>query len=118
MATPYISIAKISKSFSPVHALKSVNLTVYPSKIHALLKKNGAGKSTLIKVLSKIHKPTKSTITINNISYNKLNHKLAAQLSIKIIYQKLSVINKLTVLKNLYISRHLTKKICSVNIIN
>lgn len=28
MATPYISMAGIGKSFGPVHALKSVNLTV------------------------------------------------------------------------------------------
>lgn len=80
MATPYISMAGIGKSFGPVHALKSVNLTVYPGEIHALLGENGAGKSTLMKVLSGIHEPTKGTITINNINYNKLDHKLAAQL--------------------------------------
>lgn len=39
MATPYISMAGIGKSFGPVHALKSVNLTVYPGEIHALLEK-------------------------------------------------------------------------------
>ena len=103
-------MAGIGKSFGPVHALKSVNLTVYPSEIHALLGENGAGKSTLMKVLSGIHEPTKGTITINNINYNKLDHKLAAQLGIGIIYQELSVIDELTVLENLYIGRHLTKK--------
>ncbi|EKR0282357.1 D-allose ABC transporter ATP-binding protein AlsA, partial [Escherichia coli] len=90
----------------------------YPGEIHALLGENGAGKSTLMKVLSGIHEPTKGTITINNISYNKLDHKLAAQLGIGIIYQELSVIDELTVLENLYIGRHLTKKICGVNIID
>ncbi|CDL45304.1 D-allose ABC transporter, ATPase component [Escherichia coli ISC41] len=100
MATPYISMAGIGKSFGPVHALKSVNLTVYPGEIHALLGENGAGKSTLMKVLSGIHEPTKGTITINNINYNKLDHKLAAQLGIGIIYQELSVIDELTVLEN------------------
>ncbi|HDW7662041.1 TPA: D-allose ABC transporter ATP-binding protein AlsA [Escherichia coli] len=118
MATPYISMAGIGKSFGPVHALKSVNLTVYPGEIHALLGENGAGKSTLMKVLSGIHEPTKGTITINNINYNKLDHKLAAQLGIGIIYQELSVIDELTVLENLYIGRHLTIKICGVNIID
>ncbi len=96
MATPYISMAGIGKSFGPVRALKSVNLTVYPGEIHALLGENGAGKSTLMKVLSGIHEPTKGTITINNINYNKLDHKLAAQLGIGIIYQELSVIDELT----------------------
>lgn len=118
MVTPYISMAGIGKSFGPVHALKSVDLTVYPHEIHALLGENGAGKSTLMKVLSGIHPPSKGTITINNTTYDKLDHKLAAQLGIGIIYQELSVIDELTVLENLYIGRHLTKKVCGVDIID
>ena len=118
MLTPYISMAGIGKSFGPVHALKSVDLTVYPHEIHALLGENGAGKSTLMKVLSGIHEPTKGTITVNNVNYDKLDHKLAARLGIGIIYQELSVIDELTVMENLYIGRHLTKKICGVNIID
>ncbi|VEC86189.1 ABC transporter-like protein [Raoultella ornithinolytica] len=110
MLTPYISMAGIGKSFGPVHALKSVDLTVYPHEIHALLGENGAGKSTLMKVLSGIHEPTKGTITVNNVNYDKLDHKLAARLGIGIIYQELSVIDELTVMENLYIGRHLTKK--------
>ncbi|MGC6013053.1 D-allose ABC transporter ATP-binding protein AlsA [Enterobacter kobei] len=118
MVTPYISMAGIGKSFGPVHALKSVDLAIYPYEIHALLGENGAGKSTLMKVLSGIHEPTKGTITINEANYDKLDHKLAAQLGIGIIYQELSVIDELTVLENLYIGRHLTKKVCGVNIID
>ncbi|EPF1234699.1 D-allose ABC transporter ATP-binding protein AlsA [Enterobacter ludwigii] len=118
MVTPYISMAGIGKSFGPVHALTSVDLTIYPHEIHALLGENGAGKSTLMKVLSGIHEPTKGTITINEVNYDKLDHKLAAQLGIGIIYQELSVIDELTVLENLYIGRHLTKKVCGVNMID
>ena len=70
MLTPYISMARIGKSFGPVHALKSVDLTIYPHEIQALLGENGAGKSTLMKVLSGIHEPTKGTITINNVNYH------------------------------------------------
>ena len=118
MLTPYITMAGIGKSFGPVHALKSVDLTVYPGEIHALLGENGAGKSTLMKVLSGIHEPTKGTITINEVEYNKLDHKLTAKLGIGIIYQELSVIDELTVLENLYIGRHTTKKVFGLNIID
>ncbi|MBV7405907.1 D-allose ABC transporter ATP-binding protein AlsA [Enterobacter sp. ENT03] len=118
MVAPYISMAGIGKSFGPVHALKSVDLTIYTHEIHALLGENGAGKSTLMKVLSGIHEPTRGTITVNNINYDKLDHKLAAKLGIGIIYQELSVIDELTVLENLYIGRHPTKSVCGVNIID
>jgi D-allose transport system ATP-binding protein len=76
MLTPYISMAGIGKSFGPVHALKSVDLTISPRNT-CVIGENGAGKSTLMKVLSGIHEPTKGTITINN-NYDKLDHKLAA----------------------------------------
>ncbi|WPU22764.1 D-allose ABC transporter ATP-binding protein AlsA [Cedecea neteri] len=118
MVTPYIAMAGIGKSFGPVHALKSVDLTIFPGEIHALLGENGAGKSTLMKVLSGIHEPTTGTITINNVNYEKLDHKLAAQLGIGIIYQELSVIDELTVLENLYIGRHTTKKVFGINIVD
>lgn len=118
MATPYISMAGIGKSFGPVHALKSVNLTVFTHEIHALLGENGAGKSTLMKVLSGIYSPSKGSININGITYGKLDHKLAARLGIGIIYQELRVIDELTVLENLYIGRHLTKKSFGINIID
>ncbi|STF33787.1 D-allose transport ATP-binding protein [Escherichia coli] len=52
----------------------------------------------------------KAPLPLITLAYNKLDHKLAAQLGIGIIYQELSVIDELTVLENLYIGRHLTKK--------
>ncbi|WP_395489742.1 D-allose ABC transporter ATP-binding protein AlsA [Cedecea davisae] len=118
MVTPYISMAGIGKSFGPVHALKSVDLTIFPGEIHALLGENGAGKSTLMKVLSGIHEPSKGTIVINEVNYDKLDHKLAAKLGIGIIYQELSVIDELTVLENLYIGRHATKKVFGINVVD
>ncbi|GAA3880208.1 D-allose ABC transporter ATP-binding protein AlsA [Gibbsiella dentisursi] len=118
MVTPYISMAGIGKSFGPVHALKSVDLAIYTHEIHALLGENGAGKSTLMKILSGIYEPTKGAITIDHTDYNKLDHKLASQLGVGIIYQELSVIDELTVLENLYIGRHLTKKVCGITIID
>lgn len=87
MVTPYISMAGIGKSFGPVHALKSVDLTIYPHEIHALLGENGAGKSTLMKVLSGIHEPTKGSIIINEKNYDKLiinwQHNWASALYIR-----------------------------------
>lgn len=105
MTSPYIKMEGIAKSFGPVQALKSVDLEIYTHEIHALLGENGAGKSTLMKILSGIYEPTAGKITINEIEYPKLDHKIAAKLGIGIIYQELSVIDELTVLENLFIGR-------------
>jgi ABC-type sugar transport system ATPase subunit len=45
-------------SFSPVVALRNVNLRVRRSEVLGLVGDNGAGKSTLVKILSGLYKPS------------------------------------------------------------
>jgi ribose transport system ATP-binding protein len=47
-----LEINSVAKSYGPVVALKTANLSVRPGEIHALLGANGAGKSTLVKILT------------------------------------------------------------------
>ena len=42
----------IVKTFGGIHALKGVNLNIYPGEVHVILGENRAGKSTLMKILS------------------------------------------------------------------
>ena len=46
-------------------ALQDINLSIESGKTLGLIGHNGAGKSTLLKVLSRITKPTKGSITIH-----------------------------------------------------
>ncbi len=50
--SPLLETRAIAKSYGPVVALRSVDLTVMPGEVHALLGANGAGKSTMVKILS------------------------------------------------------------------
>jgi ABC-type sugar transport system ATPase subunit len=49
---------QITMSFSPVVALRNVNLRVRRSEVLGLVGDNGAGKSTLVKILSGLYKPS------------------------------------------------------------
>ena len=103
MATPYISMAGIGKSFGPVHALKSVNLTVYPGEIHALLGENGAGKSTFIKMISGADQPDSGVISFEGKEYNAMTPKLSKDLGIEVVYQEFNLAEDLTVAENMYL---------------
>lgn len=47
-----VELRGIEKSFLGIAALRSVDFSVLPGEVHALVGENGAGKSTLMGVLS------------------------------------------------------------------
>jgi ABC-type sugar transport system ATPase subunit len=55
--TPLLELKGLSKSFGPVRALTSVDLTILPGKVTALVGDNGAGKSVTIKTISGLWSP-------------------------------------------------------------
>ena len=52
MTAHLLRTSQIAKAYGPVVALRSVDLTVAPGEMHALLGANGAGKSTMVKILT------------------------------------------------------------------
>lgn len=118
MLQPLIQMKNISKHFGVIKALDQVNFDIYTHEIHALLGENGAGKSTLMKILSGLYKPTLGDIIIEKQSHKFLDHKLAAQLGIGIIYQELSLIDELSVLENLFIGRLPIKRIMGMSLVD
>lgn len=105
MLTPYISMAGIGKSFGPVHALKSVDLTIYPHEIHALLGENGAGKSTLMKVLTGIYSKDAGSIRYQDKDVSFTGPKQSQEAGISIIHQELNLIPGLTIAENIFLGR-------------
>jgi phosphate transport system ATP-binding protein len=55
MSEPLITIANLNLHYGAFHALKSVNLSVDPRRITALIGPSGCGKSTLLRVLNRMN---------------------------------------------------------------
>lgn len=70
MSEPMVQVTALSKKFGALNALRSVDLTVRPGRVMAIVGPNGAGKTTLIKsVLGLIH-PDVGSITIAGVRVN------------------------------------------------
>ena len=101
---PFIRLKGIEKSFGGVHALKNVDLVLYPGEVHALAGENGSGKSTLIKILSGVYQADSGEIEINGKTYRKLSAIDAIREGIQVIYQDFSIFPNLTVRENIAVS--------------
>ncbi|MBQ0709292.1 MULTISPECIES: sugar ABC transporter ATP-binding protein [unclassified Ochrobactrum] len=99
---PVLEIRDVAKSFGPVVALKRMNLTVRPGRVHTLLGENGAGKSTLMKILAGVFKPTAGTITLKGKPYAPKDPRDARAHGIAIVFQELSLSRNLTVAENIF----------------
>jgi len=104
-----LSMKKIDKRFTGVHALKGVDFDLYEGEIHALVGENGAGKSTLMKALTGIFPKDSGEIHYLGKLYNPKSPKEALRYGIGIIHQELNMMDHLTVAQNIFIGRESTR---------
>ena len=101
--SPILSLQKISKSFSGVEVLHSVDLDLYPGRVLALLGENGAGKSTLMNIASGNLRPDGGRLVWQGSEIVLSGTGAALRLGISHIHQELSCIGALTVMENLFL---------------
>ena len=107
--TVVLSARRISKSFSGVQVLFSVNFDLRAGEIHALMGENGAGKSTLVKILSGFEQPTSGEIILDGNPVKLPPNGAAEALGIVIIHQELNLAEHLTVTESLFLGREVTR---------
>jgi ribose transport system ATP-binding protein len=104
-----LSAKRISKSFSGVQVLFSVNFELRAGEIHALMGENGAGKSTLVKILSGFEQPTSGEIVFDGKPIKLPPNGAAEALGIVIIHQEFNLAEHLTVTESLFLGREVTR---------
>ena len=111
MDTPLIDVRDITKHFGSVIALGGVSIQVNNGEVHCLLGDNGAGKSTLIKTLSGVHRPTTGEIYVEGKKVSFGSPRAALDAGIATVFQDLAMIPLMSVTRNFFMGRELTKGI-------
>ena len=99
MSAPIIQVENVKKSFKDVHAVRGINLDVYPGEFIAILGPNGAGKTTLVEMIEGIQKPDEGSVLIKGLHWN--GHESTLNRILGISLQETWFIEKLTVFETL-----------------
>jgi fructose transport system ATP-binding protein len=110
MTTPVLEARGLVKLFGRVIALDSVDLTLYPGEILAVIGDNGAGKSTLIKCLSGAIVPDRGKILVSGNEVRFRRPQDAQSAGIETVYQVLALAPALDIASNLFLGRELRRK--------
>lgn len=102
-----IQMKGISKHFSGVQALQSVDFEVQAGEIHALLGANGAGKSTLMKIITGAYHADEGEIRIDGETVTIKNPEDAKRWGVQCVYQEVdaALIPTLDVAENILLNR-------------
>jgi len=95
-----LDLRGISKRYPGVLANASVNLSLQPGEIHALLGENGAGKSTLVQIVYGVVKADAGEMRWNGRSVAVDGPSAARALGIGMVFQHFSLFETLTVTEN------------------
>lgn len=102
---PILQVQGVSKRFPGVLALVSVDLSIFPGEVVAVVGENGAGKSSLMKILSGIDQPSSGSILIDGQPVKIDSVPKALSLGIALIHQELSLSDNLSVGANIFLGR-------------
>lgn len=85
------------------HALKAINLEVYPGEIQLLMGPSGSGKTTLLSILGGILKPTEGNVSLLGTDLTRLSRSQLANFRLRhigFIFQEFNLFPALTALEN------------------
>jgi simple sugar transport system ATP-binding protein len=104
-----IELKQVSRHFGSVIALHDISIEVKPGEVHCLLGDNGAGKSTLIKILAGVYKPTHGEFLFEGAPARFTSPRDALDAGIATVYQDLALVPLMSVTRNFFMGRELTK---------
>src|SRR5690625_5744949 len=100
-----LELKEVAKSYGKNEVLSSINFKVEQGKIIGLGGENGAGKSTLLNIIATLNKPSRGTISYNNLNYHKYIKKIRNKIGYVPqevgVWEQLSVSESMLFLKQL-----------------
>ena len=106
-ATPLLEMRKVNTHYGAVHALKDVNLAIYPGEMVCLLGGNASGKSTTLKTLLGMVKPTSGQVVLDGEVVNDRSTAYRVERGVTMVPENRRLFQRLSVRENLQLGAYL-----------
>ena len=93
------------KSYGPIEVLKSVDFSVMPGQVVALIGENGAGKSTFNSIVAGVVRATSGQMWLDGEPYAPHSPSEAMQHGVALIHQEIRLLPELSVAENIFMGR-------------
>ena len=107
MKQPVIRASQLTRNLKLgthiVHALRGVNLEIYPNEMVGIIGPSGSGKSTLLGIVGGLDSPTEGTIEIDGVDITTMSEGQLTDIrnqKIGFVFQFFNLIPTLTALEN------------------
>lgn len=110
MTEDLLEARSLTLRFGGVTALADVSFTVREAEIFAIIGPNGAGKSSLINVLTGIYRATSGSVLFDGRDVTGASPAAIARAGAVRTFQNLGLFDRMTVLENVIVGRHVRRK--------
>ncbi len=105
-APPLLELDAVSRRYSGLLAVDSVDMRVSAGGIHAVIGPNGAGKTTLFNLISGVVPPSAGRIRLGGEDVTRLPAHRRARLGLTRTFQNIRIFGAMTVLENVLTGLH------------
>jgi len=103
---PLLEIKGLAKAFGGIQAVKSLDLTVMPGSIVAVIGPNGSGKTTFFNLVTGLTQPDRGKVTLAGEDITGLGPHVVVEKGIARTFQNLRLFPNMTLMENVLVGLH------------
>ena len=107
---PIIILENVHKRFGHVHALRGVNLQVYPAEVVVVIGPSGSGKSTMLRCINHLEAIDSGRIVVDGIPLDRAKNINRVRAEVGMVFQLFNLFPHLTALENIVLAQRVVRK--------
>ena len=107
---PIIILEEVHKHFGHVHALRGVNVQVYPAEVVVVLGPSGSGKSTMLRCINHLEAIDSGHIVVDGIPLDRAQNINKVRAEVGMVFQLFNLFPHLTALENIVLAQRVVRK--------